>query len=235
MTILGKGKNGQGAENSNEISELSERVKDLKDVVEKLDIKYKKLSENIKLLQVSEQSQNQTKIDDYSVKENYIIGNISKELEIAGEGRDYRAISNEVDTASDDSQKLYQKAYWLLKTSMKDSHPDFEKAREAFNNFIDKYPQSNLVGNAYYWIGNTHAIEKQNGKAAIAFLNGYKANPKSGRAIDNLLSLARSLSGIPKAKEACSALNKLFNDFPNIDDEHKREADELYKSSGCVK
>ena len=71
-------------------------------------------------------------------------------------------------------------------------------------------------------------------KAAIFYLKGHKINSSSGRALDNLLGLSKSLTKLGKNEEACASLNQIFNDFSTITSDIKQEVDELYKSNNCT-
>ncbi len=168
----------------------------------------------------------------------YIINNLSKEIEF----NTVEGASKVISTAASDTQKYeippevaYQNAYITLKRKNTSGQVDYDKAQNDFETFIKQYPQSVLVGNAYYWIGQIYMQQKSYNKAAIEYLNGYKATPTSGRAMHNLIGLADALMQLGKTKEVCSTLNKLFNDFTDINSELKRNADKMYNDAGCNK
>lgn len=217
--------------------DLIAEIKNIQINIEKLELEIKTISAqnlelekklNKKINSVTEQFNNEQAGD--NMKNSYLISNIAKEIE-----------SNEQfynDTSAEKNQDKaaaeYQKAYILLKQN--NASPEIQKkAVEAFMNFIEKFQDSPLRGNAYYWIGSIHSQQRQYNKAAIDFLNGYKANIKSGRAIDNLLGLSDALIKLNRTKEACAGLNKLYNDFPNMNITNKRHADEMFNNASCLK
>jgi tol-pal system protein YbgF len=220
---------------SKNFKDLSEEIKSLQGDIERLEVKMKKYSSQYDTLETSltskinniAKSTNNTESLNQS-KDSYIVNNIAKEIEANNlfEGEESNLSKAEENQAS----AQYQKAYLLLKRD-ENNH---EKALESFMQFVDKFQESPLRGNAYYWIGSINSEKKQHSKAAIDFLNGYKANPKSGRAIDNLLGLSSSLMKLNKNKEACSAINKLYNEFPNMNVTNKRHADEMFQNAGCT-
>jgi tol-pal system protein YbgF len=217
------------------IEDLTAEIKNLQLDIERIELKVNKYSGQNQSFEIAtnnkiselRKSLNKGESGTQS-KDNYLISNISKEIESSDQFSDRSTNKiNENKAAAE-----YQKAYVLLKQSGVDKQAQ-DKAIDAFTNFIDKFQDSPLQGNAYYWIGSIHDQQKQYKKSAIDFLNGYKANPKSGRAIDNLLGLSSSLIKLNKTKEACSALNKLYGEFPNMNITNKRHTDEMFNNAGC--
>lgn len=246
LNALGNNKTAKdkGENDSKSIEVLTEEIRLLRGDIEKLEMKMKKYSTNFqefqstvttKFNEINNKEKNSESVNAH--KDEYIISNISKEIEVddyqeINKRKNYETVAENT-TDSDPSQE-YQKAYLLLKKKGPDGKVQYDKAKEAFEKFISKYQNNPLTGNAYYWLANIYIQEKNHGKAAIEFLNGYKANPKSGRAIDNLMGLGDALLKIGRNKETCSTLNKLYNEFPNLTGENKRNADELYRNAGCI-
>lgn len=103
----------------------------------------------------------------------------------------------------------YNQAFTLLNQAR------FPEARHALQSFIDRYKTSPLVGNAYYWLGETYYVERDYLKAADNFRKGYEALPEGPKAPDNLLKLGMSLSVMDKKQEACVVYDQLQAAFPN--------------------
>lgn len=227
-----------------DISELYDSVKLLRTDIERLEIKLKKNTDKLEVIEKSTQdkidtlSKNNTITEGENInyKDSYIIKNISKEMEVNDEHDSDKEVIIKQNYKKDEDQAsvAYQKAYVLLKQKNADGKIKYDKAMVVFYDFVKQFPNSNLVGNAYYWIGSIYVQQKNYNKAAIEFLNGYKANTKSGRAIDNLLGLSDSLLKLGKTKDTCAALNKLFNEFTTLSTTNKRTADELYKNASCL-
>ncbi len=236
-------KNPNSNDTTKVLNELTEEIKILRGDVEKLEMKIKKYSYDFQGFQDSVETKlnnikkNSINDDKSNMKDSYIISNISNEIEnntisSSVENSSYNKVENNV--KNDNKAALeYQNAYLLLKKKDDAGKIQYDKAQKAFERFISVYPQNPLIGNAHYWIASIYVQEKNYSKAAIEFLSGYKANPKSGRAIDNLLGLADSLFKIGRSKETCSTLNKLFDEFPNLNSENKRATDDLFKNAGC--
>jgi len=96
---------------------------------------------------------------------------------------------------------------------LKDNKP--LEAEKKFSNFIESYPKSPLLSNAYFWYGECFFKQNKFDKAAINYLKSYKQSAKGAKASDALLKLSLSLGEINKTKEACSILDKLESEFPN--------------------
>ncbi len=91
---------------------------------------------------------------------------------------------------------------------------EYDKAAQAFQEFIAAHPDHKLVFNARYWLGRTFYVRHEYRSAAEAFLKGFRGDPKGNKAPDNLLSLGMSLSQMDKKTDACAMFGKLASDFP---------------------
>lgn len=77
-------------------------------------------------------------------------------------------------TASNDQQS-YQQAYALVQQRQ------YPQAIEAFNAFNQQFPDSKLVGNAYYWLGEVYYSQSRIDDATKAFqtvISNYSSNIK---------------------------------------------------------
>lgn len=102
---------------------------------------------------------------------------------------------------------LYNYAFRLL------NQTKYEQSADAFGTFIKKYPKDPLVGNAYYWQGETFYIRHDYVNAADAFRQGFETLPNGPKAADNLLKLAMSLSALDRNKEACIVLTQITTKY----------------------
>ncbi|MBN36269.1 MAG: tol-pal system protein YbgF [Rhodospirillaceae bacterium] len=121
----------------------------------------------------------------------------------------------------------YNFAFSLLRKA------DYGGAEMAFNEFITLHPESELTGNAYYWLGSTHFVRDQFRDAAVAFLKGYQQGPTGPKAADNLLKLGVTLSRLEKFDEACATFTELENKFPEAALTLLDEASDESAAAGC--
>lgn len=112
-------------------------------------------------------------------------------------------VANSGDTAA----TLYENAFSLLKGAQ------YDEAEKEFNSFLSQYPNHALAANATYWLGETYYVRGKFDKAAKTFAEGYKKDPKGGKAADNLLKMGMSLSGMGKKTDACVALGQIEKEF----------------------
>ena len=113
--------------------------------------------------------------------------------------------------------------YEVALASFKDKK--YAVAQQRLEEFIGQYPQSSLVSNAYFWLGESYYKQNYSENAAVQYLKSYKAMPTGGKAADALLMLSFALNRIGKRQEACSMLMRLEQEFP------KRPASSLKRAS----
>lgn len=123
------------------------------------------------------------------------------------------------------AKEMYDTALALLKKGQ------YEKAEVTFLEFMKKNPDSELVGNANYWLGETYYVRGRYEQAAGIFADGlskYKSNPK---APDNMLKLGLTLKRLKQNEASCTAFKNLAKEFPkasqNLKDRAKEEAEKL--------
>ncbi|QBF25627.1 tol-pal system protein YbgF [Pseudomonas tructae] len=82
-------------------------------------------------------------------------------------------------------EKLYyDAAFDLIKAK------DFDKASQAFNAFLRKYPNSQYAGNAQYWLGEVNLAKGDLQGAGQAFAKVSQLYPKHNKVPDSLYKLA---------------------------------------------
>ena len=113
-----------------------------------------------------------------------------------------RAVDGEP-SGSASPEDSYDVAYQMLRRA------DYGEAEMALRAFIEKYPDHELAGNAFYWLGETFYVRDDYEQAAVAFARGYKNFPTGSKAPDNLLKLGISFRGMNQNAEACHTFAKL--------------------------
>lgn len=129
--------------------------------------------------------------------------------------------------AAGSSKQAYETAYGYL------LQQNYEAAEGAFDDFLKRYPDDPLAGNAQYWLGETLYVRGQFKQAAGAFLKGYQTYARSTKAPDSLLKLAMSLDRLGQRDAACSSYNELGTRFPNAPSHVRTRADSERKRVGC--
>jgi len=122
---------------------------------------------------------------------------------------------------------LYETAYGYL------LQQDYGAAETAFSDFLKRYPQDQLAGNAQYWLGESLYVRGQYKAAATAFLKGYQTYKASPKAPDSLLKLAMSLGKLGQRDAACSSYAELTSRFPQAPQHVKSRAASERQRAGC--
>lgn len=126
-----------------------------------------------------------------------------------------------------DPKQNYEAAYGYL---LQQNYPAAERA---FEDFLQRYPEDALAGNAQYWLGESLYVRGQYKAAASAFLKGYQAYGDSAKAPDSLLKLAMSLDRLGQKDAACSSFGELSARFPNAPSHVKTRARTERQRVGC--
>lgn len=126
-----------------------------------------------------------------------------------------------------DPKQVYETAYGYL------LQQNYGAAESAFEDFLRRYPDDPLAGNAQYWLGESLYVRGQFKAAAGAFLKGYQTYGKSAKAPDSLLKLAMSLDRLGQKDAACSSFAELSSRFPSAPSHVKTRAQTERQRVGC--
>ncbi|MEN9911854.1 MAG: hypothetical protein RI956_298 [Pseudomonadota bacterium] len=86
---------------------------------------------------------------------------------------------------------------------------------QSFTAFIAQYPRSELLANAYFWLGNAHYAHRDS-KAAITVLNTLlRQFPDYVKAAEASLTLAQSYEDIDDIKRSQDVYQSIISKFPN--------------------
>lgn len=122
--------------------------------------------------------------------------------------------------------QLYQMSYDSLRGKR------YGDAEIGFRDFVSKYDQHPLAGNAQYWLGQTFYARGEYPTAAREFLTGYKKYKQSKKAPASLLKLGMSLKKMGQKKQACASFAQIRKEFPKAAKEKKLASKEASRA-GC--
>ena len=109
---------------------------------------------------------------------------------------------------SADEQGAYNAAFKSLRAG------DYVAAARAFRAFTQKYPDSALAPNAYYWLGESYYVT-QNYKVSLdTFQTLLKAYPDSEKAPDALLKVGYCQAEMKQAGAARATLQSVIKTYP---------------------
>ncbi len=145
-----------------------------------------------------------------------------------GQGAQPVAPAPQTQVSDASSKQLYETGYGLLLAQ------DYSAAEGAFEEFLQRFPNDPLAGNAQYWLGETFYVRGLFKQAAAAFLKGYQTYGRSSKAPDSLLKLAMSLDRLGQRDAACSSYGELSIKFPNAPGAVRGRADNERRRLGCA-
>jgi len=110
-----------------------------------------------------------------------------------------------------DEQGAYTRAFDQLKSG------EYHAAAVQFQAFMERYPQSTLLDNAQYWIGESYYVTRDYDQAAAAFKAVGERWPASRKAPDALLKLGFTQYEQKHLRDARATLTQVTQRFPGTD------------------
>lgn len=92
---------------------------------------------------------------------------------------------------------------------------DYAAAEKLLRDFPTTYPQSGLLDNAKYWLGETYYVERRYDAALAAFERVLAEHPDSRKAPDAMLKAGYTQYELKKYREARSLLNRVVQSYPD--------------------
>lgn len=135
-------------------------------------------------------------------------------------------IPTELDPETDEAR--YQSALSYLKQG------EHEQAEEALQAFLAEHGDSELAGNAQYWLGESYYVRQMYREAAAAFLEGVRKYPDGSKAPDSMLKLGMSLNALGQKREACTTLGEIARRYPTASQTILQRARVERSRAGCT-
>lgn len=126
-----------------------------------------------------------------------------------------------------DDAAFYKTAYNLILSG------DYPQAEQAFGEFVLSYPDSPLISDASFWLGESMLAQQKYNDAARTFLNAYKAYGDSNKAPEMLLKLGQSLAGLDNNDAACATFSEVPVRYPNAGAAVLNKAKSEMATLGC--
>ncbi|SFB90029.1 tol-pal system protein YbgF [Marinospirillum celere] len=105
-------------------------------------------------------------------------------------------------------REAYAKAYQLV------PERKFEEAIKAFQDFIRNYPESRLVGNGYYWIGEIYMAQNRTRDAEKMFEAVVRRYQDSFKIADSKYKLGLIYSRYGNEDQAKEMMQNIINEHP---------------------
>ncbi|PIE43647.1 MAG: tol-pal system protein YbgF [Gammaproteobacteria bacterium] len=104
-------------------------------------------------------------------------------------------------------RRAYEAAYNLVKEK------SFDDAIDALHGFIERYPDGNLAGNAYYWLGEVYLAADKLEQAKAAFTVVVNKFPNHRKTADAYYKLGAVYLKLGKKNKALVYLDKVISRF----------------------
>lgn len=91
---------------------------------------------------------------------------------------------------------------------------DYDRAEQAFRDYVQTYPDAAKTQEARYWWGKTLSVRAAHAEAATAYIGAIRGWPQAAWAPDAVVELARELVALKKPTDACQALAELPKRYP---------------------
>jgi tol-pal system protein YbgF len=127
-----------------------------------------------------------------------------------GQANDGQSLDPDQSTIDPEAEKRsYDEAFSALKDGR------YSESARRFQAFIDEYPNADLTGNAYYWLGESYYVT-QNYRVALDTFNTLLARfPQNQKAPDALLKTGYCQYELKQWDVAESTLNNVIATYPN--------------------
>ncbi len=109
----------------------------------------------------------------------------------------------------EEQQAAYDQAFQALKELR------YADAAEAFGQFLDDHPDSDLAGNAQYWLGESYYVTRNYEIALESFQELVSAYPDSTKRGDGLLKIGFTHYELEQYDQARAALEQVQQEFPD--------------------
>lgn len=112
------------------------------------------------------------------------------------------------DTPSVDDAKAYSDAFALVRERR------FDEALSAFEGFIAKYPSSERLANAYYWVGEVQLAQQRFEPAKVAFTKVVSDFADHTKRPDALYKLGVVQNQLNDSAGQAATFEQLLNEYP---------------------
>jgi tol-pal system protein YbgF len=109
-------------------------------------------------------------------------------------------------------EAVYKEAFEAFQKGM------YDDALKRFSGYLEAYPETTLVPNVYYWMGECYMNLKNYEKAILSFQEVIVKYPKSEKAPRALLSQADAFSGVNDKKSSITILKRVIELFPKTEE-----------------
>jgi len=130
------------------------------------------------------------------------------EMEPPAKGRTSAGVGAVEGRSANGAEKSYERSLQAFRNG------DLEEARKGFADFLERYPDSELAGNAQYWLGECYYGAKEYGQAIEAFDRVEHAYPNNPKVPAALLKKGFAYVALNDRGRASSVLKQVVEAYP---------------------
>ncbi len=211
-----------------EYAEIKYEIQIIKEHVQRLEGRVQEISYNLDQYTQTEKQEIEQSIErlDHAVSKNYEkVLRLEKYMgfEPSAAGQPESQAENVIEQPAENAE---QKLYDLAKKLFDDG--DRENARIQFENFINKYPESDNADNARFWIADSYYAEKWFEKAILEYQKVLESYPDSNKLAASRLKQGYAFAELGETANARLILKELIKKHP--DSNEAKYATEKLKS-----
>ncbi|WP_367716988.1 tol-pal system protein YbgF [Nitratireductor sp. GISD-1A_MAKvit] len=128
---------------------------------------------------------------------------------------------------ADDPEELYRNSYEFILSG------DYRTAEAGFRQHLERFPESERIADAHFWLGESLLGQDRYRDAAEVFLRASRDYPQAEKAPDMLLKLGISLAAMNQRDVACVTYNEIGQKYPNISGALKERVKQEQALAGC--
>ena len=110
---------------------------------------------------------------------------------------------------------------------------EHENAEKSLRMFLDNHGDSELAGNAQYWLGESYYVREMWRPAAQSFLICVQKFKSGLKAPDCMLKLGMSLASMGEKDKACKTLSEINRRFPDASQTIQQRARSERQRNNC--
>lgn len=199
----------RNAETYMRLEQLEQEIQSLRNLVEiqANQLRQDAASQRSRYLDLDQRLQEQTtKLN--KLEENQILANAAAGVTLPTSSSSTPTAQAPVQPQAVNAKQAYDAAYSQV------TQRNFNGAIASFKRFINDYPQSNLVGNAYYWLGEIYLAQNTTQEAKQMFLAVTNNYPRSFKIADSKYKLALIEARYGNAAQAKRLMQQLIQEHP---------------------
>ncbi len=117
------------------------------------------------------------------------------------------------DLSQDQQEKTPKKLYEQALQSF--NGRNYQRAIALWSDFVDNFPDNELVSNSYFWLGECHYQTKEYGQAILQYQKVIEEYPKSGKIPSAILKQGLCFYKLEKNKAGRVTLQRLIDEHPD--------------------